>query len=189
MSPFSQASGLHLRLCALTACAVLWSQPAFAVLASFDYPLKATDLAGGALGGANSITLPNSGSPGFVMNFVLPRDYTNNTAVKIIVYLTPSNLTPCQIRLVPAQLQRKRVGAGAVNNLAGLSSTSTQVNFDGSGVVVQKVFTLVAGGPLPSQLKGDAFAVQFARQANDASDTCATSVFVQAIDIRYEKVP
>jgi hypothetical protein len=190
MPLFAQAfRSSRLHACALTACVALWSQPAAAVFASFGYPPMAAEGSGDTVITGNHIELPNTTTPNFYMNVVLPRDYTNNTAVRIIFYFSPGSFTPCQVRFVPFNLRRKRVGAVTDLDPEGLSSTSTQVVFDGSGVVVQKVFTLVEGGELPGQIRGDAFTMQFGRQALNASDTCTASAYIEAIEIRYEKVP
>jgi hypothetical protein len=58
-----------------------------------------------------------------------------------------------------------------------------------NNVITTRAFTLKPGGTLSGQRPGDVFSIQFHRFATDASDTCASTVFVQAIDIRYPKAP
>jgi hypothetical protein len=168
-------------LCAFVACLFLWAQPASAQQKSFSYPPPAAALAGGATVGT-TISLPNAGSPSFLINFVLPLEYKNNVQVRIVLQL--SSVATCKVRLLPKQLVRKRIGSPITNNLTGLSGGNPLVDLPVL-TIAGKVFTLDPGGPLAGQKRGDSFAVEFVREADHPSDTCNGPVFVQAIDIRY----
>ena len=188
MSPLSGSACL--RIGALTGCLAFAAPPAFADMASFSYPPFAAEGTGGAIIGGASITLPNSGDPEFFITFVLPRDYVNNTEVKIYFYLSQGGASACQIRFQPQQMVRKRVGSATVNALTGLSSGDNLASFSATpSVIVQKIFTLVAGATPTGQLRGDAFSIAFRRVSGDANDTCSGNAFVQAIDIRYKQTP
>src|SRR5262249_44362818 len=91
---------------------------------------------------------------------------------------------PCTTRIIPAQLLRKRVGAPLANDISGLSGGPTFA-LGANAVVTGARFRLKPGGPPAGQRPGDSFDGQFTREAEDPTDTCNGSVFLQAIDIRY----
>jgi hypothetical protein len=186
MSPLTRACGFSRRcLYVLTACASVWAQPAAAVFGSISYPLMAVDPgAGGTTVAAVSVTLPTT-NPSFSINFVLPRDYKNNTPVKIVFNMLATET--CEARVVATAMTRRRAGALQVSVLAGLSGGG-QVAFSSGSVIAQKAFTLVAGGAPVGQLRGDTFWISFTRDAADPADTCGI-IYLSAIDIRYEKAP
>jgi hypothetical protein len=176
-------------LCALTACAVLAAQPAAAAFASFDFPHLSARVDGGATIGLASISLPNSGTPGFSITFVLPRDYQPDSEVRIVFYLN-GGTAPCKARLVPDLLIRTRIGAVVASDMGGLSGGNPLVSFASVSTLVQKTFTLVPGGEfLVGQKPGDGFFVHFIREADPATDTCTGTVNVYNIDIRYMQAP
>ena len=188
INPTIRLSRLH--VCALAVCSLLGTKPAAAALSSWDYPLAAAHTALGADFGGSSINLPNAGTPSITMNFVLPRDYQTNSQVNIVFYVTLSVGAPCKIRFIPTAMTRKRVGSVLVNDLNGLSSNSSVINIPVVNTVVQKQFILAPGGLLTGQNRGDAFSITFARDGENAQDTCAgNSFFVHGIEIRYTPTP
>jgi hypothetical protein len=169
------------RLSAIIVAFGLLAVPSWAATRSFDYPPQAATVGNGSNASLN-INLPNSGNPFFFITFVLPRDYDPDRTVSIVLYLQ-SPVAPCTTRIIPAQLIRKRVGAPLINDITGLSGGPT---FGlQAGLVAGATFKLKPGGPLAGQRPGDAFTVQFTREADSSTDTCNGPVFVQAIDIRY----
>jgi hypothetical protein len=166
----------------------LWPAPAAAQeMGSFSIPVLAVEVAGGASVSQQSIFLPNAGTPVFVMPLVLPRDYQNGGDVKIVLYLQTSTATTCQVRLAPAQMFRKRAGFFPMSGLAGLNGNP--VTSLTTSEITTRTFTLKPGGTLSGQKPGDVFSINFNRIATDVSDTCANTVVVHAIDIRYPKPP
>ena len=120
----------------------------------------------------------------FSLNFVLPRDYDNDAEVLIVLYLA-SGSPPCAIRLVPAELTRRRGRAPVGNsNTFGLSAGNQFVNFPESGNTVLKTLRLAPGGEVLDQKRGDAIMLRLARDSEHAMDTCIGAT-VTAIDIRY----
>jgi hypothetical protein len=184
MSIFTDRSGsTRFSVCAFTACLAFWADPASALQKSFSFPPQAAYVFGGAQLNGDSLLLPNAGSPTFLITFALPLDYQNNGQVRIVVYL--SGGSTCKVRLIPQSLRRKRIGSPITSNLTGLSGGNPLVDLSSFDIAAGKVFTLDPGGPLAGQKRGDAFTVQFTRQADDPTDTCNGTVSVQAIDIRY----
>jgi hypothetical protein len=164
---------------------MLLAQPASAETASVSYPPQAVTPTGATtLTGA--IFLPGTGTNGFLMNFILPRNYARNRKVQIVLYLTSGAAKPCTARLVPSQLVRRRIGLNSVNDFSGFGPAdgSPTVAF-ADNTVVAKIFNLKPGLGFPGQLRGDLIALGLARHADDVTDTCAGTVFVQGIDIRY----
>lgn len=167
---------------ALSSALTISAMPAQAAENSFSFPPQAAAVQGGATSQI-TINLPATGTPDFFINFVLPRDYAKNGKVSVILYLS-SAASPCITRIVTPQLNRYRRGAPAAFDLAGLDDGNPNIKI-GEDLIAQKVITIEPGDQLNGQRPGDAFTVQFRRQANDPSDTCDAFVFVQAIDIRY----
>jgi hypothetical protein len=155
--------------------------PALATDRSFAIPTSAV-VVGGIGAGNTAIELPDGATTTLFVNFVLPRDYVHNQPVKILLYLS-SSAAPCTVLLAPEQLLRFRVGAPAVKNPSGLSVRSPTVNLDAN--IGAQILTLAPGTVLSGQRTGDAFTVSVQRPASDPSDTCAGSVFVEAVDVRY----
>lgn len=175
-------------LCAFAACLALWSPPAFAAFGSFSIPVGSASTSGGATG-SSAILLPSSGLPSVVINFMLPHDYQQNGEVRISLYLAVHDGTPCNARIIPVALIRSRPAVLQVSDLAGLSGGNAIVAFPGNSIIVNKVFTLNPGGALAGQKVGDAFTMQFRRDGNLPTDTCAGFVYVYAINVRYTLAP
>ena len=157
------------------------ASPALAAERSFAIPTPAI-VVGGIGAGSTAVELPDGTITTLFFNFVLPRDYAQNQPVKIVLYLS-SPAAPCIVRLVPEQLLRFRLGAPAVKNPSGLTVRSPAVNLDAN--IRAQILTLAPGTGLSGQRVGDAFTVSVQRPAADPSDTCAGSVFVEALDVRY----
>jgi hypothetical protein len=170
--------------CTFIAGLAVWAAPASAQMGSFSYPPQAAFVQGGAVIADVGIVLPNSGPTTFVINFVLPRDYKSGEPVKIHVYLKSD--TTCQVRVAPTLFNRKRVGSVIAGG--GFTGGNPLVSLTAL-VIGVKVFTLQPGDTIPGQKPGDAFSVGLARDAANASDTCAGPVTVHAIDIRYPLAP
>jgi hypothetical protein len=163
--------------------AAAFAFPALATERSFAIPTPAV-VVGGIGAGNAAIELPDGTTTTLFFNFVLPRDYAQNQPVRIVLYLS-SSAAPCTVRLVPEQLLRFRLGAPVVKNASGLSVRSPTVNLDNN--LRAQILTLAPGTVLSGQRVGDAFTVSVQRQATDPSDTCAGSVFVEAVDVRYPR--
>jgi hypothetical protein len=174
----------RLRLGALAAGLALSAGAASAVEGSISFPLHGAAVSGGAATGV-VINLPNTGSPNFLVSFVLPRDYKANQPVEIVLYLSGPAGT-CTARLVTSQLFRKRIGASIVNSLSGLGE-NPDVALAGATTVTQTI-TLRPGAQPRAQRPGDAFLLRIQREADDTADTCGSSVLVLAIDIRYPQL-
>ncbi len=188
MPALKNAAGSNrFNLCALIAGLAFWAAPASAEMGSFSVPVHAVEADAGASVSVQSITLPNAGTPFFVMPLVLPHDYQNGGDVKIVLYLQTSTATTCQVRLAPGQMIRKRAGSFPMSGLAGLNGNP--VTTLTTSILTTRTFTLKPGGTLSGQKPGDVFSINFNRLATDVSDTCANTVVVHAIDIRYPKAP
>ena len=170
-------------LCAAGVVLSLCSQPAAAATRSFFYPLGAAGVASGAQGGSSGILLPPTGNPAFQVNFGLPVDYQANGAVNVVLYLVTAGF-PCNARIVPTSLRRTRLGSVQVDGLSGVNGGTPLRSFQ-SLAVVRKLITLQAGTGLAGQRAGDVLDLQVTRQADDATDTCGTNVFVEAVEIQY----
>lgn len=177
-------SGPSMTACilALSSALTFAAIPAKAAENSFSIPTQATTAQGGANGGV-AIGLPPAGTPSFFMNFVLPRDYAKNEKISIVLFLS-SAVAPCIVRIVTPQIVRYRRNAPPGFDLAGLDEGNPNIKI-GDDLIVQKIITIGPGDQLNGQRAGDAFSVQFRREADDPIDTCNGNVFVQAIDIRY----
>lgn len=170
---------------AVAAGLTLWASPALAATASINYPYTAVSPRGVGTTVGLAVLLPASGTSGFALNFVLPRDYRNNGTVQIVLQLSSANFV-CAAQLVPVQVQRRRPGLTATFSVAGLAALdgSPTVNFL-SNAVVEKIFTVKPAAGFPGQRRGDSLTVQLNREADAAADTCAGIVSLHAIDIRY----
>ena len=160
-----------------------WSAPATAQPnASFSIPVAATILTGGATLTLGAIVLPSSNTTTFAFDFVLPRDYVNDTEVTVVLNLSADN-SPCTLRLAGDTMVRRRSPRAVVLGLAGLTAPNPNVDFPSANVLLRQ-FTINPGGAMPGQRRGDAITLQLRREGNDAADTCG-SVFVGTIDVRY----
>ena len=150
---------------------------------SFSYPPRAAFPTGSATA-ADSIFLGTSSNGGFIMNFVLPQDYETNGKVQIVLYGQVNAPGNCNMRLVPTDMVRRRLGALGAGGLNGLTAADGSANFflPNAGVFA-KVFNLKVGD-LVGQRRGDGFAITFERQPAHADDTCSFGSIVN-IDIRY----
>lgn len=169
-------------LLALGSALTFSAMPAEAAENSFSIPTQATTPQAGANGGV-AITLPPAGTPRFFMNFVLPKDYAKNEKISVVLYLS-SPASACIVRIVTPQIVRFRRNSPAGFDLAGLDEGNPNIKI-GEDLIAQKVITIGPGDQLNGQRAGDAFSVEFRREADDNLDTCNGNVFVQAIDIRY----
>jgi hypothetical protein len=186
MSCFKGRLSARFSLCTAAACLALWpAPPAFAGAASFGIPIYAVHLRPNALLFQTEIRLVPDGEPpaNFFINFVLPNDYKENGTVKIALYLQNSGTPTCRVPIAATRLIRKRIGAPVADNLAGLSSGPFATLPLGN--VAAKLFDLAPGGPMPGQMPGDAFVVQFTRH-NEPVRQCVGHVILHAIEIRYE---
>lgn len=164
---------------------VLGASPANAGFASFSIPVGAVIMQGGAVSATTPI-LPDSGTPKFVFNFVLPVDYQVNGEVRVILHLQ-SPAAPCTARIQPFQLSRNRPNTPLGNSLAGVNGGSANVAI-AANAIKAKVITLGAPGiaPFTDQKPGDGFNLYIQRDADNAGDTCAGSVFLHAVYVRYQ---
>jgi hypothetical protein len=176
-----------LSLGALSACALLWAQPAAAAFASFSIPANSVSVGLGASTSNGFIELPSTGTPQFVINLVLPRDYDPDSEVRIIFQFL-SNGPDCDIRFRAIDMFRMRAGDPFEYGLTGLSGGNTTTHL-AQGVVVQKNFNLNPGPAPAGQNPSDAFMIRFARLADQGLDTCSNTVSIGAIDIRYQIAP
>ena len=159
-----------------------WSAPATAQPnASFSIPVAATIL-GGATLVIGAIALPASNTTTFAFDFVLPRDYVNDTEVLVVLNLSADD-SPCTLRLVADTMGRRRAPRPVILGLAGLTAPNPNVDFPSANVLLRQ-FSINPGGAMPGQRRGDAITLQLRREGNNAADDCG-SVFVGTIDVRY----
>jgi hypothetical protein len=177
MSIFKGRSASGLRLCALAAALAFSTTPAAAAVASLTFPLNAAGFQNGATGGS-TINLGNAGNPGFILNFVLPRDYQPGGAIRVVFYLQSAG-SPCTARI--AETQTRRIRPGGFISIGSMTGNPRIAITEQSVAVRQYVVNDVA-----SFLPGDAMTIFFTRETDDPSDTCAGTVFVYGIDIRYD---
>ena len=161
----------------------LWASAASAAPKSFSFPPQAAVGFDGASVGS-TVVLPGAGDPDFFISFVIPQDYQADRELKVVLYLSNTSVS-CTARLVATQLVRRRLNAPAANSTSGLNGGAPTVDFSSSGAIVGKGFRLSPGSAMPGQRRGDSITLQFERQADDPTDTCAGNVFVHAIDVRY----
>lgn len=157
--------------------------PALAGQASISYPTFAANPAGGAVT-SPVLAFPDSGTPEIRLTFVLPPDYKNGTAVRVVLYLSNGS-KDCKAIIVPGQLGRRRGGIPPVNNLDGVDGGGARVTFPADGAIVTKVFKIQPGNSFPGQRSGDGILFGIKREADRKIDSCSVPVFVQNIDIRY----
>jgi hypothetical protein len=175
---------------------VLLASPSLAGTRSFSFPINAATPSGGATLSGPRVRLPHTGTSGFTIDFVLPADYQANGNVQVVLYLDSELVLaskssraapPCTARLVPALLERRRLGKTGVSDFAGLvpKNDSSQVTIPDLATTVPKAFLLKRTGNYRSQRPGDAMKVGIRREADDVQDDCDVTLFVAAIDIRY----
>jgi hypothetical protein len=126
----------------------------------------------------------NGGSGANVtFNFVLPRDYVNNTEVKIVLSLR-SVSTACGIYLAALQMARSRAGRPEVVSLDGLTAPNPVINATSTNVFL-KTFKINPGGAFTDQKRGDAISLHLARLTGEPQDNCAGALIISGIEVRY----
>jgi hypothetical protein len=151
---------------------------------SFSIPVGAAVLDNGAAAGSLGILLPASGTPNLSFTFSLPRDYVDDSVVTVSLLVSPfQGSAPCNVRIVPFQMARRRAGTNALIALAGVSGNPL-IHF-ASNKDVAKNFKIAPGPGLPNLKRGDSISLTLMRDADHSTDTCGANVDVNAIDIRY----
>src|SRR5687768_6027075 len=128
-------------LCGFAACLTLWCGQASAqTIASFSIPVHGVLLEDDATMTLSGPALNGGAGANVTFNFVLPRDYVNNTEVLVVLSLR-SVSTGCGIYLAALQMARSRAGRAAVDSLAGLTAPNPVINVTSTNVFL-KTFRL-----------------------------------------------
>jgi hypothetical protein len=171
-------------LCGFSACLTLFSAQASAqTIASFGIPVYSLREDGETTSSITGINLGATGTSGVTLNFVLPRDYVNDSEVAVLLFLKSFSVS-CSIRFAAAQMTRSRAGQAQINSLDGLTAPNPVINVT-SNNIFQRAFRLNPGGAAADQKKGDIFALRLRREGDDPSDTCAQELLVSGIEVRY----
>jgi hypothetical protein len=174
-------------LCGFSACFVFWSLSATAAtVVSLNIPLQGTFIGSGTTESFNKLRLPDAGNPNFAFTFALPRDYINNSEVSVLLHLTVPSGTPCSAVLQSLLLTRSRGGVPVSEGIIGVTPSLT-TNFTAAGTIAIRSFKINPSGTglIPDQKKGDVIGLQLRRLPADISDTCATTLDVYGIEVRY----
>jgi hypothetical protein len=139
--------------------------------------------------GNSGIILPGTDQSSFAVGFVLPRDYRQNTPVRIrLSWRTPD--TNCSIILRPNFVDRTRANhpASTGNASGGLNPADGNNALVASNVANQgqaKTYVLTADQGFARQLRGDAVVVGFFRRPTEPDDTCDDDLIVSGIQVIY----
>jgi len=132
----------------------------------------------------NTIMLEQTGVSIFRIDFVIPRDYKENSKVTVIFHMLATNNTPCVAQFNRNAAVRSRVGEVLVSSVDGITMKGgATVAFAEDNLVRRKVLEIKPGG-LPGQKPGDAVALEMARNAGAPVDDCAR-IHVSGIELRY----
>ena len=135
------------------------------------------------------LVLPEMGGPGFVLHFVLPRDYLLNSPVRVHIYALGSGTCAANLIVLPSTTRRHRVGHEIVNSSSGITPQdgTGAISFASSLTVAQKVFLVrrATDGSVSAQRAGDGLRITFFRDPFNPVDTCTGNLRISHIDVRY----
>ena len=169
------------------AALVLAPAAALAGTASFSLSAPAIGADTGATALSAAVGLPNSGAPSFAFNFVLPQNYVKDSVVTIVAQFHSAQAS-CSFVLVPTVVAHRRVGVEtdfSASVLTEKNGSPVVATASATTIPFQKQYLLSPGGTLAHLKKGDQILIEVARNPSDPDDTCASSVFLEAIDVRY----
>lgn len=137
-------------------------------------------------GPGSGIELPQM-SPSFAFGFVLPNNYTPNSAIKIKL-LWHSSSTSCNINMVISSLSVTRANRTAITGEFNDTGATFSSSFSAPSVANQSVNTdiLITSPSTSTTLQGgDAININLTRNGSNMLDTCDNSMIVSGISIDY----
>jgi hypothetical protein len=163
--------------------------PLFAAAASIAMPINAIETYAGASIVHSVISLPNTGTPGFATEFVLPPDHKPDTPVKLKLHLSVASAA-CAMRLEVQQSARTRPGKQQFNSaerIVVLNSATAAI--PGNGVVAVKTVEIrkPATAPFKGLKASDGFHIRLARDSANGEDSCGSNVLVNHVELRYTR--
>lgn len=134
------------------------------------------------------LLLGASGTSTFGFSFQLPRRYRSNSPIEI-VFRWHSFGTNCDVLIEPSVLVRARVGSVTPNidpmdGLEAEDGSDLWATAGTSDVGLEKTYLLTPSSSF-SQMAGDDLMIAFTRDADDASDTCASQMLITGISVTY----
>lgn len=139
--------------------------------------------------GNSGIILPGTGQSSFALGFVLPRDYRQDTPVRIrLSWRTPD--IDCTIVLLPNFVDRTRTNhppssGSASGGLEPGNGSNALVTSSLANEGHAKRYVLTANQGFAQQLRGDAVVVGFFRRPTEPDDTCDDDLIISGIDVIY----
>jgi hypothetical protein len=170
--------------------------PAAAQNRSFD--LGAASLAVfGTATQTSTINLPKSGTSSFFINFVVPLDHAIDTDIRVRVYMQEPTGAACTAATLLAAATRRRIGKAGhntgspnVDRITPAGGVQTTAFPPSGGTIVAKDYIVRRPqfAPFKRLRAGDGISIRVDRVSTDPADTCANSVFVSHVDVRYTSV-
>lgn len=147
--------------------------PALAAAGSIAMPINAVETYAGASTVHSVISLPNTGTPGIAIEFVLPPDHKPDTPVKLKLHLSVITAA-CAMRLEVQQSARTRPGKPQFNSaerIVVLNGATAAI--PANGVVAVKTIEIrkPATAPFAGMKAGDGFHIRLARDSAHGEDS------------------
>lgn len=176
-------------LVASFAFACLAPMPALAAAGSIAMPINAVETYAGAAIVHSVINLPNTGTPGLSVEFVLPPDHKPDTPVRLKLHLSVI-VAACAARLEVQQAARTRPGKpqfDSAERIVVLNGATAAI--PANGVVAVKTIEIrkPATAPFKGMKTGDGFHIRLARDSAHGEDSCSSSVLVKHVELRYTR--
>ncbi len=141
----------------------------------------------------STVNLPKSGLGAFRISFVVPLDHAINTPITVRVYMLTSQAS-CVVATRVGSATRHRAGQTGSSTVAPnvdritpggeIEETAMPAS---TGAIVAKTYTVRTplAGPFAGLRSGDGISIRIDRDATQPNDTCATTLFVTHVDVRY----
>ena len=173
-------------LCGFLAWHTLWPGSASAQkINSFGIPVNSALLSGETSVTITGVALLAAGPSTLTINFVLPRDYVNDSEVEVLLSMRATSAS-CSFLFEALSMQRVRAGRAPTSGLAGLTAPGPVITAPAPQVVFLKKYRINPGGAMPGQRKSDSISLMFRRVPDDPLDTCVTqALIIPAIEVRY----